>query len=478
MKDPTQLAQLARAAAQRGDWIQAEQLMSGALQLAPEAAALHLNYGNILKQLGRYDEARTAYEQALYWQAGWADAHYNLGNLAVVRHDPVAAAEHYRATLDANPQHVEAHYNLASILTNQGQFAPAHQHFAKALAINPQHADAQHNLARLYRREGDLAQARAHYTMALQINPEHALAKYSLGTLDLFEGRWETGWQGYESRWPALHKPYPNTPLARWSGEAVSPQSRLLVIGEQGLGDMLQFARFLPQLRAQFAQVTVLVPEVLRQLLQHSFPTVDIVDQLSSHAPYTHHIPYMSLGAALQINEQGLAGVAYLQAEEAACQAWRKSLPAGYKVGLAWQGNPQQVDNRWRSIPFNQLAPLLALPNITWCNLQYGVSAAAPLRDDSSQWRDLADTAAYVKNLDLVVTACTSIVHLAGALGVPTILLSRCDADWRWQAERSDSPWYQSVHIVRQTLIHDWATPIAQVMELIRSDAIISKSAM
>ncbi len=467
MKDPVQLAQLARSAAQRADWAQAQILMAQALQLAPEAPALHLNYGNILKQLGRYDEARIAYEQALHWQPDWADAHYNLGNLALLQHNALAATEHYRATLDANPAHAEAHYNLATLLTNLGRFAPAHEHFAAALRLKPEYPDALHNLGRLYRREGELAQARAHYLAALRLNPEHHLASYSLGTLSLLEGKWQEGWQGYESRWQALYRPYPNTPLPRWSGEVVNRSARLLVIGEQGFGDMLQFVRFLPQLLHRFAQVTVLVPDTLQQLLQQSLPPeINVVTSLSDHSGLTHHIPLMSLAAALQIDEAKLDGAPYLHPDPAALAYWRQHLPTGFKAGLAWQGNPQQADNRWRSIPLAQLQSLLDLPGIHWCNLQYGAHPAQ-LRDDCAEWCNFADTAAYIANLDLVVSSCTSIVHLAGALGVPTLLLSRVDADWRWQTERSDSPWYSSLRILRQPGLDDWSAPVQQAAQYI-----------
>ncbi|QLI81659.1 tetratricopeptide repeat protein [Chitinibacter fontanus] len=465
MKDPVQLAQLARAAAQRADWDKAQTLMFQALQLAPDAAALHLNYGNILKQLGRYDEARVAYEQALHWQPNWADAHYNLGNLALVQQNPIAATEHYRATLDANPAHIEAHYNLATILTNLGQFAPAHQHFAAALALNPNHADALHNLGRLYRRQNQIEQARHYYQAALLANSEHALAKYSLGTLDLYEGHWLSGWQGYEARWKALNRPYPATPVPRWTGDTVPQSAHLLVIGEQGFGDMLQFARFLPQLRRIFDAVTVLVPSALSRLLQQSFGSaIKIVTELHDHNDFTHHIPLMSLAAALKITEHNLCGDAYLCADANDVATWQARLPTGFKVGLAWQGNPQQTDNRWRSIPTPQLAPLLAQPGVVWCSLQVGITPPVGLRDDSAGWHDFADTAAYLKNMDLVISCCTATIHLAGALGIPCLLLSRIDADWRWQGLRHDSPWYTSLQIARQTSFNEWQQPIAQAI--------------
>ncbi|WP_047396832.1 tetratricopeptide repeat protein [Chitinibacter sp. ZOR0017] len=465
MQDPAQLAQLARSAAQRNDWAAAEQLMAQALALAPQVAPLHLNYGNILKQLGRLDAARSAYEHALYWQPDWADAHYNLGNLALAQHDQLAAAEHYRAAIRSQPDYLPAHYSLGTILTNLGQLPPAHQHFATVLQREPQHLDALHNLGRLYRREGRLDDARACYQQVLQLAPEHALARYSLGTLDLLQGHWAAGWKGYEARWAALGKAYPATPLPRWQGEAVAPEAKLLVIGEQGYGDMLQFARFLPQLCTRFAQVTVLVPAALQRLLQQSFPQLEIVSELASHAGFTHHIPYMSLAGALQISEADLSGEAYLQVDSAEAAQWQAQLAPGRKIGLAWQGNPQQVDNGWRSIALSQLAPVLAQPGIQWCSLQHGHTAPAPLRNDLQHSPDFAATAAYLQQLDLVITVCTSVAHLAGALGRPTLLLSRFDADWRWQVQRSDSPWYRSMQIIRQPQLGDWAAVVEQVRQ-------------
>lgn len=244
-------------------------------------------------------------------------------------------------------------------------------------------------------------------------------------------------------------------------GDAVPAGAHLLVIGEQGFGDMLQFARFLPQLRAFFDEVTVLVPSALCRLLQQSFGTaIKVVSELHSHDDFSHHIPLMSLAGVLNITENTLCGDAYLCADRHDVAAWHARLPAGLKVGLAWQGNPQQTDNRWRSIPTPQLAPLLAQPGVLWCSLQLGVAAPNGLRDDSADWRDFADTAAYLKNMDLVISCCTATIHLAGALGIPSLLLSRIDADWRWQGQRPDSPWYASLEIVRQTQFNDWSSAI------------------
>ncbi|WP_018748665.1 tetratricopeptide repeat protein [Chitiniphilus shinanonensis] len=467
-------AALAQACARSGDPAAAHQALRHAIRLDPDSVALRANHASVLRELGDIAAARAELDVALRLAPDDVAARYNLGNLLLDEGDEAGAEAAYRAVLVNAPRHVGSRYNLGCIARRRGEITFAMTCFDEVLALQPDHADAWHNLAGCRRALGDWDGARAGYQRALALG-EPVLARYALGTLDLLQGRWADGWEGYEARWAACGLTPPSLPLPAWQGEAVPASARLLVYAEQGYGDLLQFARFLAPLRARFAAVTLACPPAVSRLLAHSLEGVTVLDHLPPPADFTHAVALMSLARVLRIDEARLRDTAapYLRAP-AHGGAWTDGgRGPGLNVGLCWTGNPAQRDNLWRSVPLGLLRSLQQIPGITWHNLQQGKgeqarAAGFALRDASGDWRDFADTAAYLGNLDLVITACTSVAHLAGGLGVPVWLVSRYDADWRWLLAREDSPWYPSMRIWRQPSPGNWQGALDGVADALR----------
>ncbi|MBE9609052.1 tetratricopeptide repeat protein [Chitinilyticum piscinae] len=464
-------AQLAQDAVSRGDWHAAERLLVLALQAEPGHPGLLLNLGNVLNQQGEAQRAAECWQQAAVRVPDWPDPLFNLGNLALRQQQPEAAISAYRAALQREPAHADTLHNLGECHFRLEQYDDAKLAWRHALRLRPAHAATRVNLARVLRMHGDYAEARALLEGVPSHAGEYGLACYALGTLDLLEARWESGWARYEARLPLFGAPMPQQ-LPCWKGEPLPEDAHLLLMGEQGFGDMLQFARFISGLRARVPRLTVIVPAALVGLLRINLPRdIAVASEWNESAGYTHYLPYMSMAAVLGVDSGSLDARAYLQAPESEAQFWharRRQLgDANPVIGLAWQGNPAQEDNARRSIPPAQLAPLLALP-VQWVSLQKGVSAPAGVLNWVDECADFADTAALLTALDGVVTVCTSVVHLAGALGVPTLLLSRKDADWRWGLTDVQSHWYDSVRILRQQELGQWSAPLAQAAEFLR----------
>jgi hypothetical protein len=277
----------------------------------------------------------------------------------------------------------------------------------------------------------------------------------------------ERGWESYEWRLRSgaldgLHER--EAPL--WTGEALAGR-RLLVWAEQGLGDTLQFVRYAALLAGQGVDVVVEVQPELERLVRQSLPQVEVVARGQRLPQFDVHAPLMSLPHLLHTRLDTIpAEVPYLFAEEAADRLGARD--GRLRVGLVWAGNPQHKNDRRRSLNPNVLAPLSSLRDIQWFSLQPGTTTPPPLDlvDLTADLTDFADTAALLMQLDLVVTVDTSVAHLAGALGRPVWILLPYAADWRWLVERSDSPWYPSARLYRQSAPGDWPS----VVERLRAD--------
>ncbi|SMC22358.1 Tetratricopeptide repeat-containing protein [Andreprevotia lacus DSM 23236] len=455
-KDPVLHADLGLTFARMADWPAARTALLRAVELAPGNVSARVNLANVLRQHGDDDGARLQLEAALKREPQHALARFNLGNLHKDRQGWAAAEAQYLAALRARPDHHDARHALGNVLKEQNRIGEAIEALRHTVQQAPR-PRAWHDLGNAYGAANQYDDARAAYQQALQLQPDFALSHYVLGTLDLKLGNWGSGWRGYEARFAALGQALPASRLPRWFGEPVPATAALLIYPEQGYGDMIQFARFLPRLRERFARVTMICPTALLRLFAGSFPDIGFVDTIpADEAGYTHYMPVMSLATVLGITEAALDGAAYLKTPATAGQASPR------RIGISWTGNPAQADNRWRSMPFEQLAPLWQLPGVRWQSLQYGAEVPSTMQPMPAG--DFLDTAALMMQLELVITVCTSVAHLAGALGRPVWLLSRADADWRWQAGRADSPWYGSMRIYRQQQRAIWDDVLHQVV--------------
>jgi Tfp pilus assembly protein PilF len=452
-----------------GDLRTAEQIYRQVLAEHPaHAEALHL-LGALALQTAHVADAVRLLEQAIAIEPNIAEYHNNLGSayLTVGRNDEARAQCETAIRLD--PSLPDGHYNLGLALYALGQLEEAAASYRRSLQLRPENPFAHNNLGDLLRELGSSDEAIAHLNQAIALAPEYAKAHYNRSLVWLSQGRLAEGWAEYEWR---LRCPDVNPRKfaePQWNGEPLGDR-RLLVHAEQGLGDTFQFVRYLPLAIERCGHVAFEAPAALVPLLATS-GVKNLISPTDPRPPFDVQIPLMSLARIFSPTLDTIPNaVPYLAADAALSEHWRGELTKfpGYRVGIFWQGRTSYREDRFRSVALSQFAPLAQVSGVRLFSLQKGpgseqISAVRGLfhvvdlgsaADERSG--PFMDTAAIMKNLDLIVTTDTAGAHLAGALGVPVWCALRSSPDWRWLANRDDSPWYPTMRLFRQTSPGDW----------------------
>jgi tetratricopeptide (TPR) repeat protein len=451
------------------------------LVLKPGMAEAHGNLGNVLLARKELDEAEACYARALELQPDYAEAWYNRGNLRQAQEKLIEAAACYERAIQLKPQLPEAHYNLGNTLHSLERLEEAAASFKRALELRPEYAEAHYNLGCVFEDLGRLDEALARMARALEIKPDYNQARFGQALAQLRSGDFATGWSNYESRWqsPDHDIPWRAYPRPLWQGEKLN-SGRLLLWGEQGIGDEIQFAGLIPDAVRSGNHITLDCDARLKPLFARSFPEIEVVSGCgpdeSQKAEIAAHLPAGSLPGLYRTTEAAFAATTlrYLKADPVARERIRADYSDGRKlVGLAWYTRNQK-SGRKRSIALENFASLFALPGIRWISLQYGdfddleqqaAAAHAPLLIDRrvDQFADLDRFASQIAAMDMVITIDNSTAHLAGALGIPVRLLLPFSADWRWMEKTVDSPWYPTLRLFRQPKIGDWEPVIESV---------------
>ena len=439
--------------------------LSDALRVAPDALEPAQLLADVLLAQALYAQALPAYLRLL--ERFQARSAANLLHAAYCHEqcgDIDAAAALYTQSVAADPQLLEARVDLAGVLWRLQDFEGTLLHARKAVELAPEHAYAQRILGMALLNLNRLDEAERHLRRALALQPGLNLAELDLAFTLLLAGRLEEGWPLYEKRWvDAQRMPRPPffQPSAEWPGpHAPLAGKAIAVYSEQGLGDVIQFLRYLPRLQALGAQVCCAVQPELVPLVEASFPGVQCVGP-GREMRVQAHVAVVELAGRFGTTLETIpAPACYLQPPAAARAKWRARLApwAGQvKVGLAWSGSQRQVNNRNRAVPLSLLLPFTHMDGVQCFSLQKGDAGPwtdqplpAQLVDLTAEWDDFADSAAMFEELDLVITVDTAIAHLAGALGKPVWILLPPNADWRWLLEREDSPWYPSARLFRR----------------------------
>ncbi|MBP7253197.1 MAG: tetratricopeptide repeat protein [Alphaproteobacteria bacterium] len=488
-----------------------------AVRLAPDYGDAIDNIGNIYYNAGKLDDAISWLTRSLTLRTDNPRAHMFLGHAYRLQNRNAEAATHYRQALTFWPDNTELLTCLGNILRADGQSSESCTIYQRLAALKPDDATVHLNLGVIYRDLGDLQAALAEYDTALRLRPnapdilvnragvlieldqpEEACTAYdaalqsspkrtdaawgkSLALLML--GQYREGWQLYETRFAYKPKPGPAPQIARWDGSNLTGK-RLLIWGEQGLGDVLQFIRYAGLCKTAGAQVIVCCDKTLVKLLRNS-PFIDAVFASDCFTPeYTKNldfqIPVMSLphlfGTTLTTIPREIP---YLYVSPATQAKWTTRLAATTKrkIGLVWAGNPRNklidahTTDRQRSLTLAMFQPILAQPDCQFYSLQKGEAAEQiaalglqhQLIDLMPDVKDFEDTAAIVQNLDFVISVDTSVVHLAGGLGKPVWVLSRFGGCWRWVRNQENSPWYPSARVFGQTQPGDWHSCITRI---------------
>ncbi len=460
-----------------------------AIQLKPDAAPFHGNLGNALHAAGRYDEATRSYQAAIALDANFVDAHFNLANCYRQQKLWTLACDSYRRVLSIQSNHAKSWEGLGNTLLDRGDVDEGIISLRRAIEIEPNNPLFHYSYGLAIRLVGNRSESEKHLLLALdevtrqQIDRVDAEAiprcRSALGMHWLREGELARGFAEYEYRLQCSSGRVAERSQPPWDGAA--KQRTILLVAEQGLGDTIQFIRYVPLLKPFFDRVIVECQSALIPLLQ----TAEGIDALvpqggSAPADADVFAPLLSLPHLLQTSWNSLpAKIPYLSADAQRTQIWRERLMAvdGLRIGIAWQGAKALTTDLWRSMPLAAFAPIAAVPNARLISLQKGdgteqlEQTALDVLDFGSFDEDGAflDTAAMMHSLDGVITCDSAVAHLAGALGVPVFVGLPFVADWRWFTERSDSPWYPSATLFRQSRLGDWDTVFRSMRERIRA---------
>jgi tetratricopeptide (TPR) repeat protein len=451
-----------------------------AIAARPDYAEAHCNLGVALQDERKLDEALESYHRAIGLRENFAMAHCNLGvALKEVGRLEEAVASYHRA-IALQPDYDFAFANLAAALLDQGKAEEATIACRRALASKPDMAMAHFNLGTALKHLCRLDDAAAAFRQAIALNPGFVEAHFSLAQTLLLHGDFSAGWPEYEWRWRLkeyawLSNIHGKFGRPRWTGERLEGRT-ILIYAEQGLGDAIQYVRYLPRVVAAGGKVVLAVHSPLRRLFSN-VPDVTLVSLDTAPLPaFDVHCPLLSLPLIFGTTLQNIpAPVSYLRADRDAVARWRERIGgAGLRVGVVWAGNPTQGGDRFRSPRLGPVLKLFEVPGVRFVALQVGPGrqdfAAHPLPtnvlDLGAEITDLSDTAAIMSGLDLVITSCTAPLHLAGALGVPTWAMIPASPHFVWLLERTESVWYPSLRLYRQeTFGTDWSGVVARIAD-------------
>jgi tetratricopeptide (TPR) repeat protein len=451
-----------------------------AVRIKPDYGEAHGNLGVTLLQQGFLSEAVTSLEEALRIKPNNAEAYSNLG-VALLRVKRLEEAEdRLRRALDLKPNVAEFYGILGVALEQQGKLDEAETCFRQAVRLKPDYAGAYNDLGALLADQGRLTEAEACYRQALRLKPDYAEVHENLAYTLLVRGDFKSAWTEYP--WRLLSRDSPALQFQRplWDGSELEGKT-LMLVADQGLGDAIQFVRYLPLLPRAGAKVFLHCHGSLVRLLTGLDGLDGVVPQGADPPPFDLQAPLLSLpqfcGTTLATIP---AKVPYLAADPRLREAWHERLGAEkkFKVGIAWQGNPEHKRDRERSVPLSLFQPLAELPGVLLVSLQKGsgreqISALADrlnVLDPADDLSDFADTAALLCCLDLVITVDTSVAHLAGALGIPVWVAVSLVPEWRWLLERDDSPWYPTMRLFRQTTRGDWGGVFERLAKSLRQE--------
>jgi len=460
----------------------------------------HLGDANLAIQAGQYERAKSHLGAVLKFEPRHPYALYAMANCEMELRNDLSAIEFFLAIEDPTPFSPAYFKNLSLAYERTQQLDMAVETLKSA--ADPTDPRSRFELARLLLRTGQYQQARdcvedldedvlpaerlwlcwgnlhirlgqpeaaiKAYTKVLEMNPDNPIAHWGIAWPLLQLGDFKRGWQEYEWRYRATRlRPKPiSAPL--WQGEPLAGK-RIYIYSEQGYGDTIQFLRYLRMLKEQGAHVIFRCQTELESLIRR-YPYIDeVVTENPPGSELDFHHRIMSLPQYFSNSVEEIPdATGYLRAEPELCQQWKQRLDshnALKRIGLVWSGNPDNKVNRDRRFQLDELLNALSGYKANYYSLQLGEPATelAELRDRfeieefAADLTDFEQTAAVMSNLDLVISPCTAVTHLAGALGRPCWVLLSYNADWRWLRDRDDSPWYSSLRLFRQTQLGDWA---------------------
>jgi tetratricopeptide (TPR) repeat protein len=448
-----------------------------AYALAPDNVDILNSRANTLLSLGRPEEALDQFREVLARAPNHGEAHLNSGIAHAELGSMEDAIAEYDRALSLAPGHPVAHYNRGVALYELGRYADAVDAHDNALATAPGHPGAWLNRGRALAALKRLDDALASYDKAKAIQKDNPDIHFMESLALLMVGDYRQGFEKYEARWRRSGMPEQKSrgrPL--WRGDYSLARKTVLLHAEQGFGDTIQFARYVPQLAASGANVILEVQPELTALLSRLEGATTVIPHGAPTPPYDVHCPLGSLPLALKTEPSNVpAPIPYLSADEAHLAKWSARVGPRPRIAIAWSGNASHLNDRNRSMPFAKLAPLFSSP-ARFISIQRevraedeNVLAAEPrVTHIGGELNDFDDTAAVVALCDLVIAVDTAVVHLAGAMGRPVWVMVPFAPDWRWTLDGDSTPWYPTARLFRQTALGDWDSVINNVSAALR----------
>lgn len=450
---------------------------SAIAQQAPLPEA-HNNKGSLLMELERDDEAVECFNAALAFSPGNGKILCNKGMALQKIERYEEALTSFISAIENHPEYAEAHSNLGLLLMDQGKTREAAQSFERALEINPHYAEAQNNMGLLLISEGHLPEAIQIIEQAIKNAPSDPAAHWNYSHALLLTGRFPEGWWEYE--WRMKHTQFRSVDWdygkPRWQGENLDGRT-ILLYPEQGLGDVIQFSRFAAAVSEKGGRVIVKCPPPLKRLLATLGGVDQLIAEVDETVAFDVQAPLMSLPYLLGCDADTMpASVPYLSAEPDRVSHWKQRIGGqGFKIGIAWQGNPNSRIDKGRSFALKNFSNIAALDKTRLISLQkhdgveqlMGLSADITVETLGDSFdagtNAFVDTAGVMESLDLVITSDTAVAHLAGALGHPVWVALKFVPDWRWMLEREDTPWYPTMRLFRQADAGEWGPVFEKV---------------
>jgi tetratricopeptide (TPR) repeat protein len=435
-----------------------------ALRLDPGCVSALVNLGTMWRRVGQREAALPCYRLAVKLAPNLMEAHFFLGTLLCELRELDEAVAMHRRALALAPNHPGILTDLGSALALQGETSEGHALLQQAVALAPRWSIAHVNLGIALSREHRFEDALLEFKMAQDVDPKFVYAQFCESNVYLMQGDYERGYALYDAHRAVFPHRYRER---RWDGSSLNGRT-ILLYAQHGLGDTLQFVRYVARVADMGGRIILQVQPNLVPLFRSEPTAAAVLATNEDPGPFDVQATLLELPAILGDTIQTIpATVPYLRANPTRMIHWREYLkhnPA-FKIGIAWHGNPNQKDGLIRRCALRDMAPIWGLPGVSVYSLQIGagreeISAGdqLPVIDLGDIDRDGAftDTAAIMETLDLVVTIDTSIAHLAGGLGRPVWMVVPYWADWRWMIERTDSPWYPTMRIFRQTRPGEW----------------------
>ena len=507
----------AAAKYKRKDYSAAADILAQVVELSPQSAVAHGNLAVVLWNAKRLPEAEAQCRHAIAINRDYAPPYKVLSELFLERRDINGALACYDRMAALEPEFPAAHNNAGLLLRKIGRHQEAEAAFARAVALKPfdprvrfnyllgkrdegtlpeaitycrqaleqqpDNPDVVTNLAVCFHLSGRYEEALPLFERAIALKPDHHEARFNLALLALLRGDYARGLEEYEQRWHLIEVQKPTVSQPEWQGEPLDGKT-IMLHAEQGLGDTVQFLRYVPLVAARGGRVILRLERTLVRLAA-GLPEKVVITPTSAPLPaFDVWCPMLSLPRIFGTRVESIpATTPYLGVRGVIAERWRQRLQnlSGLKVGLVWAGSPRHVNDWRRSIDLARLKPLLEVPGVSFVSLQLGprgtdLAALAPgtIMAPAAELNDFAETAGAILNLDLVIAVDTSVVHLAGALARPAWMMLPFSPDWRWMIDRADSPWYPTLRLYRQRRPGDWDEVIARVAADLRARAAAS----